>query len=66
MVSDYLILVICTFWYEILHFKHSMLLIDSYCLLSFQGPKQFPYHNVYLENRTNHDIEPLSEKHYEI
>ncbi|XP_070802110.1 NADH dehydrogenase [ubiquinone] 1 beta subcomplex subunit 8, mitochondrial [Pituophis catenifer annectens] len=30
------------------------------------GPKQFPYHNVYLENRTNHNIEPLSEKHYEI
>uniref|UniRef100_A0A8C6XZR9 NADH:ubiquinone oxidoreductase subunit B8 n=1 Tax=Naja naja TaxID=35670 RepID=A0A8C6XZR9_NAJNA len=30
------------------------------------GPKQFPYNNLYLENRADPSIEPMSVKHYEI
>uniref|UniRef100_A0A2D4KYF2 NADH dehydrogenase [ubiquinone] 1 beta subcomplex subunit 8, mitochondrial n=1 Tax=Micrurus paraensis TaxID=1970185 RepID=A0A2D4KYF2_9SAUR len=30
------------------------------------GPKQFPYNNLYLENKAESSIEPMSVKHYEI
>ncbi|XP_013924524.1 PREDICTED: NADH dehydrogenase [ubiquinone] 1 beta subcomplex subunit 8, mitochondrial [Thamnophis sirtalis] len=30
------------------------------------GPKQFPYDDIYFENRSDPNIKPLSVKHYEI